>query len=85
MKRTQLVVPWKQGLHLRPASRLTRVAKASKSGIFLKVKGKVADARSILALLLCASAGMVIDLQVSGDDEDVVMTSVTAVFEQERH
>ena len=84
VKRTQCVVRWKEGLHLRPASRLVRLAKASKSAICLKVGAKVADARSILAiLLLCANVGAVVDLEINGDDEDVVLTAVTRVFNQE--
>ncbi len=83
MKRTQVVVPWKEGIHLRPASRLVRLAKASKSAVFLKVGEKVADARSIFAvLLLCAAAGMVVDLEVKGEDEDAVLSSITSVFDE---
>ncbi len=84
MKQAQVIIPWREGLHLRPASRLVRLAKASKSAIWLKVGDKVADARSILAiLLLCAAAGTVIDLEINGEDEDAVLTSITSVFYQE--
>jgi phosphocarrier protein HPr len=84
MKKTQVIIPWKEGLHLRPASRLVRLAKASKSAIWLKVGDQVADARSILAiLLLCAATGTVIDLEINGEDEDAVLTSITSVFYQE--
>jgi len=84
MRRTQCVVRWKEGLHLRPASRLVSLAKASKSAICLKVGAKVADARSVLAiLLLCANVGTVVDLEINGDDEDIVLTAVTRVFNQE--
>lgn len=84
MKKTQVTVPWKEGLHLRAASKLVYLAKASKSAICLKVGEKVADARSILAiLLLCAVAGMVINLEISGEDEDAVLTSVTNFFSRE--
>jgi len=83
MKQTQFRVPWEKGLHLRPASQLVRLAKASKSVICLRVGEKVADARSILAiLLLCAAAKMVVDVEITGEDEDAVLTSVTSVFNQ---
>ena len=82
MKRTQFVIPWPEGLHLRPASRLVKLAQASKSIILLKVGAKVADARSVLAiLLLCTVAGMVVDVEIDGEDEDFVLTSVTSVFD----
>lgn len=83
MKQTQFRIPWKEGLHMRPAAQLVRLARASKSLVWLKVGAKVADARSILAvLLLCAVAGMVIDLEVNGEDEGSVLTSIAAVFDQ---
>ena len=82
MKQLQLSVPWKQGLHLGPASRLVGLARASSSVVLLKVGDKVADARSILAmLLLCASCGMVVNLEIDGDDEDEVLASVVQMFE----
>ena len=84
MRQTQCVVRWKEGLHLQPAARLVRLARASKSAICLKVGAKVADARSILAiLLLCASVGTVVDLEINGDDEDATLTAITRVFNQE--
>ena len=84
MKHAQLVIPWKEGLHLRPAARLGQLAKVSQSAIWLKVGAKVADARSILALLLlCAAAGTVVDLEISGEDEEKTLTSITRIFEPE--
>ncbi|HMJ88540.1 MAG TPA: HPr family phosphocarrier protein [Candidatus Acidoferrum sp.] len=84
MKRAQFVIPWKQGLHIRPAARLVRLANTSKSAILLKVGAKVADARSVLAmLLLCAVVGTVIDLEIDGEDEDTVLASITREFEPE--
>ena len=69
---------------MRPAARLVRLVRASKSVVWLKVGEKVADARSILAiLLLCAVAGMVVDLEVHGEDEDAVLESITRVFNPE--
>ena len=81
MKRTKLVIRWENGLHLRPASQLVRLAQTSKSFIQLTVGEKIADARSILAImLLCAAVGTVIDLEVSGEDEDVVLDSIHQIF-----
>jgi len=81
MKQTKVIVPWKEGLHLRAAARLVRLAQASKSVILLKVGERIADARSILAiLLLCASVGTIVDLEVSGEDEDRVLTSASGIF-----
>ncbi|MCP5520390.1 MAG: HPr family phosphocarrier protein [Verrucomicrobiales bacterium] len=84
MKHSQVSVRWKEGLHLRPATRLVERAKAFQSTICLKVNERLADGRSILAvLLLCATFGSVVDLEVSGEDEDQALAAVTAVFESE--
>lgn len=69
---------------MRPASRLVRLVVASKSTVFLKVGARMADARSILALLLlCAVAGMVVNVEISGEDEDAVLASVVNVFDRD--
>lgn len=84
MKRSQVSIPWKEGLHLRPATRLVERAKAFRSSVSLKVNERLADGRSILAiLLLCATFGSVVDLEVSGEDEEQALAAVTAVFESE--
>jgi len=41
----------------------------------------MADARSIIAImLLCASLGTTLDFEISGDDEDAVVASVSEMF-----
>jgi phosphocarrier protein HPr len=82
VKYIQLRIPWKAGLHLRPAALLVRLVKASKSAVLLKVGEKVADARSVLAvLLLCAACGTVVNFEVQGEDEEAVTESLTRVFD----
>ena len=69
---------------MRPASRLVQLALASKSVVCLRVGEKVADARSILAiLLLCAVVGTVVEFEINGEDEDAVLTAITSVFDPE--
>jgi phosphocarrier protein HPr len=81
MKRLQLTVPWKDGLHLRPASRLVRLARRCRSSIRLRANGEIADARSIISvMLLCAALGTVIDVETAGEDEDLAMQEVQSVF-----
>jgi phosphotransferase system HPr (HPr) family protein len=82
MKCAKVSIQWKEGLHLRPATRLVGCAKAFRSSICLKVNERLADGRSILAiLLLCATFGTVVDLEVAGEDEVQALVAVTAVFE----
>lgn len=82
MKRTKVSIVWPEGLHLRPAAALVKAAKAYKSSIRLRVGTKVADACSILAImLLSAGAGTVVDVEVSGEDEELAFNSVVELFE----
>jgi phosphotransferase system HPr (HPr) family protein len=46
------------------------------------VGSRAANARSILAvMLLCATMGTVVNLEVAGEDEDAVLASIMRVFE----
>ena len=70
MKRSQVLVRWNGGLHLRPAARLVRMAQTFRSTILLKCGGKLADARSIISVMLLAAAmGAVVDIEATGVDE----------------
>lgn len=82
MKRSRVTVRWKDGLHLRPAAVLVKGAQQFHSTILLKVNEKLANARSILGLLLlCASMGTAVDLEINGEDEEAALNSITAIFE----
>ena len=81
MKSLHVVVPWKSGLHLRPAARLVRLAQSFRSSICLKANGKMADARSIISImLLCASLGTTLDVEATGTDEDTAIQAVESIF-----
>lgn len=69
---------------MRPAAKLVTRAMAFQSTISLRLNERLADARSILAvLLLSAGFGAVMDLEVSGDDEEEALASLTEFFEAE--
>ena len=81
MKRSSVVVPWNEGLHFRPASRLVQIAQTFRSSVFLKCGQKVADLRSILSLIaLCATMGTALDVEAAGEDEDDAIQAVQQVF-----
>jgi phosphotransferase system HPr (HPr) family protein len=81
MKRSRIIVPWPEGLHLRPAAKLVRVAQGFRSTISLKRGDKIADLRSILSILaLCATLGTALDLEAAGDDEQHAVEAVKRVF-----
>jgi phosphocarrier protein len=81
MKRSKVVVPWEAGLHARPATAVVRLVQSLRSTVILKCNGKIADARSILSiLLLCASMGAAVELEVRGEDEEHAIAAVESVF-----
>src|SRR5271170_6030715 len=81
MKRSKVVISWREGLHLRPAAHLVRLSKRFRSTILLKCSGKVADLRSILSILsLCATMGTALDIEATGDDEQDAARAVEQVF-----
>jgi len=81
MKRSQVFVPWREGLHLRPATRLVRMAQQFRSTIILKCSGRLADARSIISvLLLAATMGVAVDVEISGDDEETAAQAIKHIF-----
>jgi phosphotransferase system HPr (HPr) family protein len=81
MKRSQVLVPWNAGLHLRPAARLVRLAQTFHSTILLKCGGKLADARSIISIMLLAAAmNAVIEIEASGADEANAAQAIEQIF-----
>ena len=81
MKRTKVVVIWPDGLHLRLAAKLVRVAREFRSTIWLKCNGKVVEVQDILSVLtLCATMGTAILVEVVGDDEQDAAWAIEQVF-----
>lgn len=55
MKRLTVVVPWPEGLHVRPSARLVQTAQRFRSSLFLLRGDERVDMRSILSILaMCA-------------------------------
>ncbi len=82
MKRTNVTVPWEQGLHARPATRLVQLARRYRSAIHIKAQDRMADARSILSvLLLCATFGTMLEVEVFGEDEEIATSEIEQLFE----
>jgi phosphotransferase system HPr (HPr) family protein len=74
-------VPWKEGLHLRPAAKLVRLAQTFRASLCLKRGRKVANLRSILSLMtLCAAVGTPLEIEAAGDDEQEALGAVEHAF-----
>ena len=67
----------KLGLHARPAQKLVKIASISKSQVMVIKNGQRVNARSILGvLLLQAEQGSKITIEVTGEDEEQVLTDL---------
>ncbi|HEV2883194.1 MAG TPA: HPr family phosphocarrier protein [Pyrinomonadaceae bacterium] len=79
MLEKRIVIVNRLGLHARAAAKLVRTASAYRSGVRLERTdgGAVADAKSILSvLLLAASRGTELRLMIEGADEAEAMSAV---------
>ena len=81
VKRSTVRVPWRYGLHMRPAARLARIAQKFRSTISLNFRGNVANVQSVLSVLaLCATMGVALDVEAVGEDEQCAIAAVESEF-----
>ncbi|HUN92672.1 MAG TPA: HPr family phosphocarrier protein [Burkholderiaceae bacterium] len=73
------------GLHARPSAKLVEVASRFRSDVTLVIQGRRANARHIVAvLLLAASVGSTVRVEVAGPDEDSAISEIVAVLQNAR-
>lgn len=78
MRTRQVHVANRLGLHARLAAQIVNVASTFSSNVSLAFKGRKADARNVLAvMLLAASVGSTISIEVSGVDESEALDALT--------
>lgn len=82
MKIQRLNVNWDKQFPMRAAVQLVRVARRFRSRIQLRFGAEVADARSVLSVIILASSltsglGSPVDIEASGDDEQEALQAVT--------
>ena len=71
----------KLGLHARAAAKVVSTANEFESTIILTKDGKSADARSIMKILmLSASQGSSINVEIDGADQNDAMKSIERLF-----
>ena len=77
----KLMILNKLGLHARAAAKVVSTANKFESTIIITKDGKNADARSIMKLLmLSASQGSRINVEVDGTDQKDAMKSIEKLF-----
>ena len=69
------------GLHARACARIVQISSKFRSSVSLQVKGRRASARNIMAvMLLTATVGATVRIEVEGPDEAEAMREIAALF-----
>ena len=81
MKRTEVTLINRLGLHARAAAKLVAVAKTFASRITIEKDGTAVDGKSIMnILLLAAPVNSVLQLTVEGEDEADAIAAIEALI-----
>ena len=71
----------KLGLHARASAKLTQVASAFASEVWLSRNGRRVNAKSIMGVMMLAAAkGTTINIETDGPDEEAAMTALTGLI-----
>lgn len=82
MKNFSYLVKDGLGIHARPAGMLVKEAKKYESRIMLSIDGKKAEATKVMAVMgLCVKCGQIVDVEISGPDEDSAYEGIKAFLE----
>lgn len=81
MIQTQVTIINKLGLHARAAAKFVGCASAFSSDIQTGKDGQLVDGKSIMSvMMLAAGKGTVLDLQISGDDEQAAADALVELI-----
>ncbi|MFT4826110.1 MAG: phosphocarrier protein HPr [Halioglobus sp.] len=81
MINTQVTIINKLGLHARAAAKFVGCAAAFSSSIQAGKEGKMVDGKSIMSvMMLAAGKGAVLDLEISGDDEQAALEALQTLI-----
>ncbi|MDZ7725598.1 MAG: HPr family phosphocarrier protein [candidate division KSB1 bacterium] len=71
------------GIHARPARLIVETASQFSSDIFLSKEGDQINAKSIMGILMLeASQGSKVELQIKGDDETDALEALEGIFDE---
>jgi phosphotransferase system HPr (HPr) family protein len=75
------MIVWQDGLHLRVAALVVRLARRFASSVRLRAGLREAEATNIMQLMLLSAApGTVLRLEASGRDEEEAIAALTRLF-----
>ncbi len=71
------------GLHARPAGLLAKEAKKYQSKIVIRKDDKAVEATKLMAVMgLGVKCGQTVEIEISGDDEEVALEAMKVFFSQ---
>ena len=81
MPQTEVEIVNKLGLHARASAKLTQLANAYKSEIWLTRNGRRVNAKSIMGvMMLAAGKGSTIGIEADGGDADAAMQAIVKLI-----
>lgn len=81
MIKCQITIINKLGLHARAAAKLVHTASRFSSSIMIGVDTNMVDAKGIMSImLLAASKGTILDIEVTGEDEEQAMNAICTLI-----
>ncbi|MBC8057825.1 MAG: HPr family phosphocarrier protein [Rhizobiales bacterium] len=82
MIKRSITISNKLGLHARASAKLTKLAGSFQSDVFMSRNERRVNAKSIMGvMMLAAGIGSVVELEVSGADEQAAMDALVALIE----
>ena len=81
MQQREVEIRNKLGLHARASAKLTQLASQFASDVWMSRNGRRVNAKSIMGvMMLAASKGSVVTLEIDGTDEEQAMTALTTLI-----
>ena len=81
MIKQSITISNKLGLHARASAKLTKLAGSFQSDVFMARNDRRVNAKSIMGvMMLAAGIGSVVELEVSGADEQAAMDALLALI-----
>ena len=82
MKRAEVTIANRLGLHARPSAALTQLATRFSSDVFLSKGSRRVNGKSIMGVMMLAAArGTVIVVETDGADEDKALEAIVRLIE----
>ena len=81
MRKRQVEIINKLGLHARASAKLTQTASSFASEVWLERSGRRINAKSIMGVMMLAAArGVTITVETDGPDEDAAMNAILGLI-----